>query len=124
MRISRASSRTLTLAQSICPAELRSAWSSVNRRASSALSRGGSAAAQAPATASATLNRIDFISSLSRGRRALLHEELPHLHGVLQAPLAHIGLVEEILHDLEQHCRLVRVDERQVDDRVRAARED
>ena len=48
----------------------------------------------------------------------------PHLHRVLQPALAHVRLVEEILHHFEQHRGLIGVDDRQVDERLGGARED
>src|SRR5688572_32987833 len=53
-----------------------------------------------------------------------LDEELAYLHRLLQSPLAHVRLVEEVLHHLEQHRRLVGVDDRQIEQRVGIARED
>src|SRR5688500_11301774 len=44
-----------------------------------------------------TRNVLISILACGDARRLLLHEEPPHLHGVLQAALAHVGLVQEIL---------------------------
>src|SRR5262245_58228176 len=53
-----------------------------------------------------------------------LDEEFAHLHGVLQAALAHVGLVEKVLHHFQQYCRLVGIDDRKIQQRLGGARED
>src|SRR5690349_24338342 len=64
-----------------------------------------------------------FLAAKNRSVPSFVGEEAPDFHGVLQSTLAHVRLVEEILHDFEQHRGLVGVDEGQVDLRIVVARE-
>jgi hypothetical protein len=50
--------------------------------------------------------------------RGLLEKEAPHHHRLLEFAFADVGLVEQILDDLERNARLVAVERRDVGARI------
>ena len=49
----------------------------------------------------------------ARAAVGLIGEEAAYHHRLLQAALAHVGLVQQVLHDLEQQAGLIIIQRRQ-----------